>query len=88
MLLSAFNGSHKETAQHMSAFAEGELRGYRRWRVARHLARCDMCRALYRTFLATLASVRELRHEDPPPDDDFVSRVTARLLEQASDGAR
>jgi anti-sigma factor RsiW len=82
MLLFALNGSHGETARHMSAFAEGQLGGYRGWRVARHLARCEKCKALYRSFLATLASVRELGREDPSSDEDFVLRVTERLRKQ------
>ena len=79
-LLFALNGSHAETARHMSAFAEGELRGYRGWRVSRHLARCAKCQAVYRSFLATLAALRELGRGEPPPDEDFVARV-AKLLE-------
>jgi anti-sigma factor RsiW len=81
-LLFALNGSHGETARHMSAFAEGELGGYRGWRVSRHLARCHKCQALYRSFLATLASMRELGRLDPPPDEEFVARVTERLTER------
>lgn len=81
VLLFALNGSHAETARHMSAFAEGELRGYRGWRVSRHLARCAKCQAVYRSFLATLASLRELGRHDPPSDEDFVARVTERLAE-------
>jgi anti-sigma factor RsiW len=81
ILLFALNGSHAETARHMSAVAEGELRGYRGWRVSRHLARCAKCQALYRSFLATLASLRELGREDPPADQEFVARVTERLAD-------
>jgi anti-sigma factor RsiW len=80
--LFALNGSHAETARHMSAFAEGELGGYRGWRVSRHLARCAKCQAVYRSFLATLASLRELGRHDPPADEDFVARVTERLAEE------
>jgi anti-sigma factor RsiW len=65
----------------MSAFADGELGGFRGWRVSRHLARCEKCQAVYRSFLATLASLRELGRDDPLPDEDFVSRVTERLEE-------
>jgi hypothetical protein len=77
----ALNGSHAETARHMSAFAEGELRGYRGWRVGRHLSRCPKCQAAYHSFLATLASLRELGRHDPAADEDFVARVTDRLAE-------
>jgi hypothetical protein len=87
ILLFALNGSHGETARHMSAFADGQLGGYRGWRVARHLARCHKCQALYRSFLTTLASVRELGREDPQPDEEFVLRVTERLRKQSRDDA-
>jgi anti-sigma factor RsiW len=80
-LLFPLNGSHEETARHMSAFAEGELAGYRGWRVSRHLARCAKCQAVYRSFLATLSALREVGREQPPPDEDFVARVAKRLAE-------
>jgi hypothetical protein len=79
ILLFAINGSHGETARHMSAYAEGELTGYRRWRVSRHLARCEMCQALYRSLLTTLDSLRSLGREDPPADPDLPTRVIERL---------
>jgi hypothetical protein len=41
-----------------------------------------MCQAVYRSFLATLASLRELGRHDPPPDEEFVARVTERLAER------
>ena len=85
ILLFAINGSHGETARHMSAYAEGELSGYRRWRVSRHLARCEMCQALYRSLLTTLDSLRSLGREDPPADPDFPRRVTERLREGRED---
>ena len=66
----------------MSAYAEGELTGYRRWRVARHLARCEKCQALYRSFLSTLESLRGLGREEPPPDPDFPARVLERLEDE------
>jgi hypothetical protein len=87
ILLFAINGSHGETAKHMSAYAEGELTGYRRWRVSRHLARCEMCQALYRSFLATLDSLRGLVREEPPADPDFPARVIERLREDDRDDA-
>jgi hypothetical protein len=85
ILLFAINGSHGETARHMSAYAEGELTGYRRWRVSRHLARCEMCQALYRSFLATLDSLRGLVREEPPADPDFPARVIERLRKDDRD---
>jgi hypothetical protein len=79
ILLFAINGSHGETARYMSDYAEGELTGYRRWRVSRHLARCKMCQALYRSLLGTLDSLRSLGREDPLADPDFPGRVIERL---------
>jgi anti-sigma factor RsiW len=87
ILLFAINGSHGETARSMSAFAEGELTGYRRWRVARHLARCKKCQALYRSFLSTLESLRGLGHGEPPADPDFSSRLLKRLRDEDRDDA-
>jgi predicted anti-sigma-YlaC factor YlaD len=55
------HGSHDETQRLMSEHAEGELRGYTRWRVSRHLMKCDMCRALYQSFLEALGALRKLR---------------------------
>jgi anti-sigma factor RsiW len=87
ILLFAINGSHGETARHMSAYAEGELTGYRRWRVSRHLARCEMCQALYRSFHATLDSLRGLAREEPPADPSFPARVIERLRKDDRDDA-
>lgn len=59
------HGSHDETQRSLSAYADGELGGYKRWRVSRHLARCEVCRSLYRGLLATLQSLGELRGREP-----------------------
>jgi hypothetical protein len=88
ILLFAINGSHGETARSMSEYAEGELSGYRRWRVARHLARCEKCQALYRSFLATLESLRGLGREEPPSDPDFASQVLKRVREEGRNDPR
>lgn len=73
------NGSHAETARLMSDHAESELRGYRRWRVARHLAHCDMCRAAFRSFLATLEHLRGLGRAEPAPKPEIADSVVARI---------
>lgn len=85
ILPSAFNGSHGETARSMSDYAEGELAGYRRWRVARHLARCEKCQSLYRSFLLTLDSLRGLGSEETPADPDFSARVLKRVRDERHD---
>jgi hypothetical protein len=87
ILLFAINGSHGETARSISAYADGELTGYRGWRVARHLARCEKCQALYRSFLTTLESLRGLGREEPPPNPDVASRVLERLRDEDRDDA-
>ncbi len=73
------HGSHDETQRSMSAYADGELRGYKRWRVSRHLARCDVCRSFYRSLLATLRSLRELRGGEPEPKPEIVDSVVERI---------
>ncbi|MGH3032505.1 MAG: anti-sigma factor family protein, partial [Gaiellaceae bacterium] len=87
ILLFAINGSHGETARSISEYAEGELTGYRRWRVARHLERCEKCQALYRSFLTTLESLRGLGREEPPPDPAFAAQVLERLRDEGRDDA-
>jgi predicted anti-sigma-YlaC factor YlaD len=63
----------------MSAYHEGELRGYRRWRVMRHLAKCERCRALYESVVAMLGGLRELRGREPAPDPGLADRVVDRI---------
>jgi predicted anti-sigma-YlaC factor YlaD len=75
------HGSHEETQRLMSEHAEGELRGYTRWRVSRHLVKCDMCRALYRSFLEALAALRKLGRAEPPPKPEIADSVIARIRE-------
>lgn len=75
------HGSHEETERLMSEHAEGELRGYTRWRVARHLVKCDLCRALYRSFLDALAGLRKLGRPEPPPKPELADAVVARIRE-------
>lgn len=75
------HGSHEETQRLMSAYAEDELRGYKRWRVARHLAKCEMCRALHRSFLDALNGLRRLGREDPAEKPEIANSVVARIRE-------
>lgn len=75
------HGSHEETQRLMSEHADGELRGYRRWRVSRHLAKCEMCRALYRSFLEALDALRTLGRDEPPPKPEIADSVIARIRE-------
>ena len=75
------HGSHEETQRLMSEHAEGELRGYTRWRVSRHLMKCEMCRALYRSFLDALRGLRALGGQEPPPKPEIAESVIARIRE-------
>lgn len=75
------HGSHDETQRLMSAYAEGELRGYKGWRVSRHLAHCVMCRALYRSFLAALDDLRTLGRREPPARPEIADSVLRRIRE-------
>ena len=65
----------------MSEHAEGRLRGYTRWRVARHLAECEMCQALYRSLLDALAGLSKLGRHEPPPKPEIADSVVARIRE-------
>ena len=75
------HGSHEETQRLMSAHADGELRGYTRWRVSRHLVKCEICRALYRSFLEALERLRALGRREPPPKPEIADSVIARIRE-------
>ncbi len=62
-----WNGSCEETEKHLSEHLDGELRGLRRWRVLRHLARCELCRAVFLSLTRTVERLRALGRVDPPP---------------------
>lgn len=75
-----FSGSCGETARLMSEHVDGELRGLTRWRVARHIMICDICRPLYASLVLTVEAVRGLGRQDPPPPDPkMVEGVLARI---------
>jgi predicted anti-sigma-YlaC factor YlaD len=80
------NGTHEETQRLMSEYVEGDLRGLRRWRVARHLARCEPCRALYRAFLSALDNLRALRGAEPAAKPEIADAVVERIREDEGDG--
>lgn len=83
-----FHGSHEETQGLMSAHADGELRGYARWRVSRHLVKCEMCRALHRSFLEALRGLRTLGRQDPPAKPEIADSVIARIRESEGEAGR
>ena len=69
----------------MSDYAEGALHGWRRIRVSRHLARCDLCGAAYRSFLATLAGLRLLSRREPPARPELADEVVERVRRREAD---
>jgi anti-sigma factor RsiW len=79
-------GTCAQTALRMSEQAEGELHGTRRWRMARHLAACDRCRAMYRALVATIAGLRLLRESEPETRPGFVADVVARIRTESGGG--
>ena len=83
MLEYVLNGSHEETGRLMSAYAERELRGPARWRVARHLARCEGCRAAFRALLATIEHMRALARSEPAAKPELAEAVLERIRAQA-----
>lgn len=82
----ALNGTHDETQRLLSDYVEGDLRGFRRWRVGRHLARCEPCRALYRAFLSALENLRALRGGEPVAKPEIADSVVERIREDEGDG--
>jgi len=72
-----------ETARHLSDYADGELRGIRRFRVARHLAACEHCQALFRALLATIESLRGLGRSEPPARPELADAVVERIRRES-----
>jgi predicted anti-sigma-YlaC factor YlaD len=58
-------GSCAETRGHLSEHLEGELRGFRRFRVLGHLARCERCRAVLASLARTVEQLRTLARDEP-----------------------
>jgi predicted anti-sigma-YlaC factor YlaD len=81
-LTSIWNGSCHETGEHLSEHLDGELRGLRRLRVTRHLARCELCRAVLRSLTRTLEELRSLGRVEPPPSPSVAPAVIARIREE------
>jgi predicted anti-sigma-YlaC factor YlaD len=57
-------GGCEETRERLSDIAEGEARGIRGWRARAHLARCELCQAVYESLLRTVERLRALRETD------------------------
>lgn len=79
-------GSCEETGERLSDRMEGELRGFRRLRVAMHLWRCEGCSALLRSLTRTVDEVRELGRIDyvAPSAGSVSDEVVERIRRESS----
>jgi len=77
MIQRLVNGSCEETGHCLSAHFEEDLRGPRRVRVARHLARCGPCRAALESLSRTIERLRSLGRVEllPSVADAVIDRV-------------
>ena len=75
-------GSCAETSELLSDYLEGELRGFRRFRVVRHLARCERCRSVLASLARTVEQLRALRNEEPAPGS-VADAVVDRLKDES-----
>lgn len=73
-----WNGSCEETEQHLSDHLDGELGGLRGRRVLRHLARCELCRAVFLSLARTVEQLRALGRVEPP-SQTVADAVVARI---------
>jgi anti-sigma factor RsiW len=62
----------------LEALHDGELAGFARWRVARHVAACTQCRTELDELQEVARLVREGERESTPPVDLWAS-IAARL---------
>jgi predicted anti-sigma-YlaC factor YlaD len=58
---------------------EGELRGLRRFRVARHLARCGRCQAALASLARLVSLLRTIPDPEPGDAGSAVDGVLARV---------
>jgi anti-sigma factor RsiW len=73
-----------ETGAHLSDYLDGELRGLRRWRVARHLDFCPHCQAVLRSLRRTVERLRELGATEPNASTDSVADEVIERIRRES----
>jgi predicted anti-sigma-YlaC factor YlaD len=78
-ILRALSASCDETARLLSEHADGDLRGFRRWRVEAHLAACEGCRTVYRTLVSTVEMLRALGEIEPEAQPQLAEAVRRRI---------
>ena len=69
------------TSDALSSRLEGELRGLRRRRVARHLARCSRCQHTLLSLARLVNALRTIRNVEPNNRGSLVDDVLARIRE-------
>jgi predicted anti-sigma-YlaC factor YlaD len=69
------------TAEALSDRLEGELRGLRRLRVSRHLARCARCRTTLASLARLVQTLRILGRAEPRARHSVTGQVLARIRE-------
>lgn len=84
MFRNPFMASHEETGESLSDLVDGELQGWRRLRVLRHLRKCEHCQAVYRSLLRTLEALRDAGAVDPAPQPALVDDVLDRIRREPS----
>ncbi len=75
--------SCEETGERLSEHLEGELRGLRRGRILRHLARCEHCRAILASLSRAVEHLRSFGRVYPPPAPAVADAVLARIRREA-----
>jgi predicted anti-sigma-YlaC factor YlaD len=66
-------GGCAETRERLSDIADGEARGIRGWRARGHLARCELCQAVYESLVRAVERLRALGDTDRPPTSGSVA---------------
>jgi anti-sigma factor RsiW len=75
-----FRATCAETSASLSDHLDGELRGYRRWRIVRHLATCERCQAVLRSLRETVENLRALGRNEPEPESSLADGVIDRIV--------
>ena len=73
--------SCEETRECLSAYLEHDVRGFRRWRVAAHLAGCERCRSVLQSLTRAVQHVQQLGRTDfaPRPAPSVGDAVVGRI---------
>lgn len=72
-------GGCEETQARLSEHLEGELRGWRRLRVLRHLARCERCQSVLRSLARVVEHLQGLPRDAVSASPSTVDAVVRRI---------